>query len=452
MLVPWEFLGDIFPHLLPPSGTSMAPYLKLKGSRYHVRLRVPGDVRWAFSGKAEVWKATGTGDRREAAIKAHAHAATFKAEVERARGNMPATRSADDPLLRLAMEWRGNLIPLEAPADPDDLGAQAALSAAQDAAIEVAEKLPGGPQQALFVAVALHGRTPLATLVDAWGEQRRRDVKAKTADMDLAAVRRFVRAFPLAAHANKSAVVQWLEKQREERREEPLDAGTLGREVTGLRQFWRWLGQRGVYDTDKTGDPFAGLSFKPRGGARRRKEKREPFTAAEVAALYAEAVEDKDDDLAKAIAIAAYTGARLEEITSFEAPANKWLDVKDAKTAAGIRRIPVAARLTKLVVFPKAGPVFPDLGANQYGDRGGAIGKRFGRLKTRMGHSELKVFHSIRRTVARQLEGAGVLQNVVQDLLGHEKPGESFGRYSGRGGAEPLFRAAISKLKYPKPL
>jgi integrase len=420
----------------------MSPYLKLKGNRFHVRLRVPADVRWAFAGKSEVWRATGTGDRKAAGIKAHAHAAAFKVEVERARGKAPALRSADDPLIRLAMEWRGMLAPLEGPLDPDDGASEAALSATQDAAIEVAEKLPGGPQQALFVAVALHGRTPLATLVDAWGEDRRReDVKAKTADGDIAAVRRFVKAFPLAGHVSRAAVAQWLDGQRKDK-----SGAALQRETTGLRQFWRWLGRRGVFDPDKTPDPFAGLTFKGKAN------KRKPFTPAEVAALYKAALADEDHDLAKAIAIAAYTGARREEITSLEAPVKGWLEVKEAKTAAGIRRIPVASRLGNLGVLPAKGPVFTGLGnGNKYGDRSGAIGQRFTRLKVRLGHGEEKTFHSIRHTVVSALDDAGVPPHVVAALAGHERKDFTGRVYSGAE-LRKLVKGAVAKLRYPKPL
>ena len=41
------------------------------------------------------------------------------------------------------------------------------------------------------------------------------------------------------------------------------------------------------------------------------------------------------------------------------------------------------------------------------------------------------MFHSLRKTVATQLEQAGVLENVASDILGHEKAATlSYGLYS----------------------
>ena len=52
----------------------------------------------------------------------------------------------------------------------------------------------------------------------------------------------------------------------------------------------------------------------------------------------------------------------------------------------------------------------------KYGHRTDAIGKRFGRTKTALGYDERYVFHSLRKTVATQLEQAGVLENVASDI------------------------------------
>ncbi|MFI5020524.1 MAG: hypothetical protein ACHQRJ_02575 [Alphaproteobacteria bacterium] len=61
------------------------------------------------------------------------------------------------------------------------------------------------------------------------------------------------------------------------------------------------------------------------------------------------------------------------------------------------------------------------LNPNKYGDRGGAIGKRFDWLKTAHGFGPQHVLHSIRRTLATMLENAHVPENVAADILGHEK-------------------------------
>ncbi|MGO8868626.1 MAG: hypothetical protein ACLQME_19230 [Alphaproteobacteria bacterium] len=97
----------------------------------------------------------------------------------------------------------------------------------------------------------------------------------------------------------------------------------------------------------------------------------------------------------------------------------------------------------------KAGYVLTGLEATKYGDRSGAMGKWFGRLKTAQGYGAEHVFHSIRKTVATLLENAHVLENVAADILGREKPRITYGLYSG-GASLAVKRKAIEKLAYPR--
>ena len=75
--------------------------------------------------------------------------------------------------------------------------------------------------------------------------------------------------------------------------------------------------------------------------------------------------------------------------------------------------------------------VLSGLSVNKYGDRSNAVGKRFGRLKTDEDFGKQHVFHSIRKTVVTILENAGVPENVVADIVGHEKTTMTYGLYSG---------------------
>ena len=87
------------------------------------------------------------------------------------------------------------------------------------------------------------------------------------------------------------------------------------------------------------------------------------------------------------------------------------------------------------------------LGVNKYGDRSNAVGKRFGRLKTDQGFGKKHVFHSIRKTVETILENAGVPENVVADIVGHEKTTLTYGLYSG-GLSLAVKHEALNKLTY----
>jgi integrase len=64
-------------------------------------------------------------------------------------------------------------------------------------------------------------------------------------------------------------------------------------------------------------------------------------------------------------------------------------------------------------------------------DEGQAVGKRFGRLKSKLGFGSLKVFHSIRKTATTVFEQAGVSEGTTADIVGHEKGTITYGLYSG---------------------
>ena len=76
-----------------------------------------------------------------------------------------------------------------------------------------------------------------------------------------------------------------------------------------------------------------------------------------------------------------------------------------------------------------------------------SVGKRFGRLKTDLGFGKQHVFHSIRKTVVTILENAGVPENVVADIVGHEKTTMTYGLYSG-GLSLAVKHEALDKLAY----
>ncbi|KUJ77788.1 tyrosine-type recombinase/integrase [Ruegeria profundi] len=75
-------------------------------------------------------------------------------------------------------------------------------------------------------------------------------------------------------------------------------------------------------------------------------------------------------------------------------------------------------------------------------------GKRFGRLKKRMGFDDSKwCFHSIRKTVVTQLQHSNIPEEITKYILGHENRAITFGLYSA-GPSLDQKRKGISKLIY----
>lgn len=439
-------------------------YLKLQHRKWWARFQVPNDVRETF-GKSEEWISLGTEDRKMAEARVHREAANFRARVLEARGK--AGTIEED-----ALYWR-KLIENE-PQDENSnfVVYDAAVGVASDKFVKGGRKAVarfanvhhegneveallalGGPKARTFVDIALVGLKPLAPFVAPWAARRKTEVEAKTAQMDRTAVERFVKRFPLASDVTKSGVGDWIQARKTN---DEVSARTVAREVTGIRTFWTYLQERGEIGEDAS-DLLSGLRFNDR-----RKDvaraKRERFTPEEVAALYKEAQAVKDTDLASLIMLAAYTGARREELCALgvEDVAKGWIAITDAKTDAGSREVPVHPRITSTLAAltgkRRTGYVFAELDENKHGARGDAIGKRFARMKTRMGHGATKTFHSIRHTFTNMLETMGVAENLTADLVGHAKTTMSYGVYSGRGATRGLLAAAIGKVKYPKPL
>jgi integrase len=170
------------------------------------------------------------------------------------------------------------------------------------------------------------------------------------------------------------------------------------------------------------------------------------------------AASDKgDEQLIDIIQMAAFTGARIEELCSLKAAdvitvdRVKCLNITDAKTEAGNREVPIHPSISELIKRlskdTKDGYLLSGLTFNKYNDRSNAIGKRFGNLKRKFGFERSHVFHCFRNTVATLLENAGVPEGVSEDIVGHEKQTMTYGLYSG-GTSTKIKYEAIKKIKY----
>jgi integrase len=158
-------------------------------------------------------------------------------------------------------------------------------------------------------------------------------------------------------------------------------------------------------------------------------------------------------DLADLIRLAMYSGARREELCALRVEHVKAdrFDIVDAKTAAGIRTVPIhreaKATLTRLIGKRREGFLFARLKADKYGRRGDQLGKQFTALKRRLGFCDRHLFHSWRSTVITRLERAGVPESTAQDIVAHERSTLTGSTYSGKSTFE-MRRDALAKLDY----
>jgi len=152
--------------------------------------------------------------------------------------------------------------------------------------------------------------------------------------------------------------------------------------------------------------------------------------------------------------IALYSGMRLGEIIAltrndFEREGNiDVMDIKDSKTLAGIRKVPVHPNLLAygLVKFAEGlgegSPLFPDTTAHEFS-------KFFSRFRKSLGITDSKsTFHSFRHTFIDALRNkARIEEPVIQSIVGHSSGNVT--RQYGAGYSVEVLHDAVSGVAYP---
>ncbi len=210
-----------------------------------------------------------------------------------------------------------------------------------------------------------------------------------------ATVERLAAKLPMLNDVTRKEVRRWVTELVAE-----LKPTTVQRMMSDCRTYWTYLATIEVVSEESA--PFDRLGLKVKN------ESWLPYAPEEAVGLL-EAGQG-DALLADVIRMAMYTGARREELCSLKVEHVKAdrFEIVDAKTAAGIRTVPIHRQLSKtikrLVKDSEDGYVLSGLKPNANGDRGDAIGKRFTRLKKSLEFSDRHTFHSLRGTVITMLE------------------------------------------------
>ena len=271
----------------------------------------------------------------------------------------------------------------------------------------------------------------------------------KSRDMAQADIKRFSKKFKFAQDVTKKSLIRWVEDDLIAQR--GLSASTCRRIMSACRGYWAYLERHKELDLLP---PFSGVvpTAKKKKTKTDVKDRRKGFNAKDYKTLK-DAVPDTDPVLSDLITLGAYTGCRIEELCSLKLTSvtDDRIEIEDAKTEAGWRTIPIHSQIRQLVARLRDtstdGYLLSGLTFNKYGDRSNAIGKRFGRLKSKFGYGSDYVFHSFRKGVATQLETGRVPENVSARLLGHDLNTMSYGLYSG-GVSFEVLSEAVENLKW----
>ena len=313
-----------------------------------------------------------------------------------------------------------------------------------------------------FYRVAVGDLTLLDPLFKEWSKYLAAEkYEAKTIDTYTKDAKLFVDQFISIEQVTSNSIDAWVLVLLDK----GMTKNTLNnRVIKGIRNFWTYLKDRKKITKEQFNLILDATVKEKNTKAAKSSGGREAFTPTELSKILS-AVSSKDVQLQSVLTIGMYTGMRIEEICSFKAidvveiEDIECLSIKDAKTNAGNRIVPIHSSLLPLIdsllevargdakEIPKDAYLISGLTLNKYGDRSNAVGKRFGRLKTTLGFDSKKVFHSVRHCVVTQLDRAGYRETAIADLVGHENASQT-SRYS-EGQEVSELKKMIESIKYP---
>lgn len=403
--------------------------IELRHRTYFAYLDVPSDVRPKLNRR--VFRQTLQTDSLSVAKRRAAPLiAQWKAEISRLR---------EEPNHNDAKYWRDALRRTQDSKQRALIMEQIDMAAWNIGALNVehiGDPPSSDPEAQRFYAEATGASVSTAEHLDEWINSAQ--VKDKTARMRRATIERMVSKFENLQDVSRKEVRRWVTELVAE-----LKPASVKRMMSDCRSYWAYLAAIEAVPEDSA--PFDRLGLKVKSSSW------QPYAPEEAAKLLKAA--KGNTQLADLIRLAMYSGARREELCGLKIAQVKdhYFEILDAKTEAGIRKVPVHRQLTRtikrLVKDSKDGYLLSGLKPNRNGDRGDILGKRFTRLKNEFGFDERHVFHSFRGTVITMLERAGVPEGTVQDIVGHARSTLTGSTYSGKSTFE-MRRDALAKLAY----
>jgi integrase len=431
-------------------------YIEKRRRKYFALHTVPEDVREALGGRVRFCAALKTDSLKVAQTRARVLEVQWRRLIEQARSQ------STDQIEREALFWRQFVE--DAPEHEKQLVRDAIADEAQTRVDRAASKsgytdhrqegyddLPVHAEATRFHAIATGKLVRLDEHLDEWLATLAGHQEVKSIATKRTMVQRVAKRFPFVSDVERREVQRWVTERIQE---DGWKISTVHRSLSDVRAYWSYLKSLGVALEDT--QPFSGLTL-PKPSKSAKGDERKPFKPEDVAKLL---TATRGSALADLIELAMYTGARIEELCSLKVKGMKhddkadcdYLEIEDAKTAAGWRQVPVHSMLKvtlrRLLRASKDGYVLSGFVANKNGDRSGALAKRFSALKSKLGYGPGLVFHSIRRTVATMFQDAGVPEHVAANILGHKIGTMTYGLYSGGASLETK-SGAIEKLAYP---
>jgi integrase len=385
--------------------------------------------------------------------------ADLKDRLEAAAKGIPEGKpGAKRSLANEALEWRDDLRMIHEVSHHDPEQWDIATSRLADRAEEIEER--EGPAQAKeFHANARGHATPITALVDAWITER--SMKARQQTDYRRAISKLITW--LAAGKHPQAIERITRRIAGSYVSEAfvttgVHPGTTNKDVSAIASLWKWAIKKG-HASDNV---WSGQSL-PKPKPNRKTEPR-PFTDDEVADLFSKG---KPSQLLRdCMTIAALSGMRVEEIVQLtvEETTGGTFNIAKAKTAAGIRLVPIHPDLSGIIARRTKGKaptddLFPDCPSPEAGsamERSQRVVKQFVTHRRGVGvddriegaRQSRVNFHSFRRRFVTKAEQAGCQPHLIEFALGHKRPKMTLGVYSGGPLLEQL-RTVVESVNLP---
>lgn len=406
---------------MPKRAPKFPKYLGKNHNTYFVELTVPKDVRGVL-GTRRFHKSLKTDSLSQAETRKWSYIERWRRLIEAAR----ATHRGDsvvpnaDANISLIETWRQRIeVFLNGEPDSDLV--------AWDAVVDIAQEQGGGTNHPAVLGYKEYTGeiVRLNKHFEGWAST----LKPSTKNSYSNAVLNFTKAFPFAHDISESAVTEYFRG---------LEVSYSSKKVyaAGVRSFADYIDYE--HGTELRALIKPDLSREQKNFTKR---SRAPWEDEEVSTLLS-STEGYMRDLVR---LGMYSGCRISELeglTKQDVKADRFI-IRDSKTDAGRREVPIHPELQQLVarLISAGGERSTLLPKANYGSR-------FSNLKTSLGFGSEKVFHSFRNTVAKKLLEANVSEVTAASILGHKINTMSYGTYA--RGAVPFINKeeAMKSIKY----
>jgi integrase len=423
----------------------MADFIERRANLWYAVWDVPKDCLGVFQGKKRMVQSLKTDSRSEAKLRARRLVEEWKTIAERGRGG------GEDKMAARAAFFRHHLE--RAKTKEEREGIKFVLHDEIDwlRTHDEEDDDPESDANRLFT-LATGQRAEIKPLIEPWLASRQ--VEPRTKLMDRMVLQLLASHYPTVQEVDRRRASQFVERVLSEGR----SPATVRRMLSGLNGFWKWLQRRGDWPENQRSPWSEQAPSKPRrrGSFAIANDDRRPFTEAEASAFLSavSATTNKHPADCLVVMLMAVTGARLEEVCGLTGgdvevgSGTAWLTIREGKTAAASRRIPVVAGVVVEALrdrLPSAPylPLFPEYPLDRYRKRSKPVSQRLGRLLRKAVQDERVVAaHGWRHRGRDLAEKNGIEPWVADWFFGHARPGEGLARYSKGPSEADLLRVA----------